>query len=58
MKEERGSASIYIELKDATIKVYHGTDNSILDIFTAYEGSWAMIWEGINNAKEINIKSK
>lgn len=52
MEKERGSASIYIELKDAKITVYHGTDNSILDMFTAYEGSWAMIWEGINNAKK------
>lgn len=52
MEKERGSASIYIELKDAKITVYHGTDNSILDMFTAYEGSWAVIWEGINNAKK------
>lgn len=52
MEKERGSASIYIELKDSKIIVYHGTDNSILDMFTAYEGSWAMIWEGINNAKK------
>lgn len=51
--KERGSASIHIDLRGAMITVYHGTDKSVLENFTAYEGAWEEIWKGINNAKQI-----
>ena len=51
--KERGSASIHIDLRGAMITVYHGTDKSVLENFTAYEGAWDEIWKGINNAKQI-----
>lgn len=54
MKEkERGAASIYIDLRAATITVYRGEDKYILESFTAYKGSWDEIWEGIYNAKNL-----
>jgi hypothetical protein len=51
--KERGSASMRIDLRGATITVYHGSTNEVLKTFTAYEGAWETIWEGINNAKNL-----
>ncbi|MCH9716885.1 MAG: hypothetical protein K0U52_07360 [Gammaproteobacteria bacterium] len=51
--KEKGAASIRIDLRGATITVYHGSTNEVLKTFTAYDGAWDAIWEGINNAKEL-----
>jgi hypothetical protein len=51
--KEKGAASIRIDLRGATITVYHESTNEVLKTFTAYEGAWESIWEGINNAKEL-----
>lgn len=51
--KEKGAASIRIDLRGATITVYHGSTNEVLKTFTAYEGAWDSIWKGINNAKEL-----
>jgi len=51
--KEKGAASIRIDLRGATITVYHGSTNEVLKTFTAYEGAWESIWEGINNAKQL-----
>ena len=51
--KEKGAASIRIDLRGATITVYHGSTNEVLKTFTAYDGAWDAIWEGINNAKQL-----
>lgn len=56
--KERGSSSIRIDLRGATITVYHGSTNEVLKTFTAYEGAWDTIWEGINNAKEVELSKE
>ena len=51
--KEKGAASIRIDLRGATITVYHGSTNEVLKTFTAYDGAWDAIGEGINNAKQL-----
>ena len=51
--KEKGAASMRIDLRGATITVYHGSTNEVLSTFTAYNGAWEKIWEGINNAKQL-----
>lgn len=47
MSKERGSASIFIDLTDSIIKVYHGTDKELLFEKRAVAGDWNKIWEAI-----------
>ena len=49
--KERGHASIFVELKDGVITVYHGTAKEILAQWTANTGDWDKIWETINKLK-------
>ena len=55
MEKERGEASIFIELKDGDITVYHGTEGKniegrgngkaiLKEIKNAKAGSWDKIW--------------
>lgn len=44
-EREKGEASIFIELKDSKIKVFHGTDKVLLYQRKVKEGYWNKLWE-------------
>lgn len=49
---ERGAASIFIELGNSNITVYHGTDkDTLLEIKKAPAGSWDKIWRALRSIK-------
>lgn len=58
MEKEKGSASILIDLTDSKIKVYHGTDKSLLYEKNAIKGDWDKIWSSIKNPEEELFKFK
>ena len=45
---DRGSASIFVELKDGIITVTHGTDEVVLFSVPVLAGTWDAIWDVIN----------
>lgn len=62
MEKERGEASIFIELKDGDITVYHGTEGQnregrgngkaiLKEIKNAKAGSWDKIWKVLEDLK-------
>lgn len=48
---ESGEASMKIELADGEVKVFHGTDKSLLYKTKAKEGYWDNLWEAIQSKK-------
>ena len=50
-KKEQGAASIFVELNDGIISVYHGTDKTLLQEWEAEEGDWQSIWTTIRKLK-------
>jgi hypothetical protein len=46
-----GSASVFIELKDGVLKVYHGTDKALLFQRRTRKGTWNSIWRSIKAKK-------
>jgi len=48
-EKEKGAASIFIELKNSCIKVYHGTDKVLLFKKKAVKGDWDKIWKSIKD---------
>lgn len=62
---EKGSASLYVELKDSNINVYHGDSyllkanfDSLILIENAANGSWNEIWDTIKSIKSTNGDSE
>jgi hypothetical protein len=62
---EKGSASLYVELKDSNISVYHGDSywlktnfDSLILIENAANGSWNEIWDTIKSIKSTNGDSE
>jgi len=49
--KEQGHASLLIKLEDGVITVLHGTDNVVLEQWTATAGDWDKIWEVIGILK-------
>ena len=50
-RRERGSASLFIELKDSKITVKHGTTNEIMFTTKAVDGDWKKLWSTIQELK-------
>ena len=48
-KLETGAASLFIEKNKGTLKVYHGTDKTLLYSSEVYQGYWDNLWEAIKN---------
>lgn len=46
---EKGAASLFIDLSDGILKVYHGTDKVILIERPIYEGEWDKIFKALEN---------
>ena len=44
---DRGSASIFVELKDGIITVTHGTDQVVLFSESVLAGTWDAMWDAI-----------
>ena len=49
--KERGAASVLIELKNGVITVTHGTDNVVLQQWTAQGQDWDQLWKTIMQLK-------
>lgn len=45
---EPGSASVVLDLSDGVITVTHGTDDVVLQQWTAARGDWDRIWDTIH----------
>jgi hypothetical protein len=55
MTPARGSASMLIDLKGNSIRVYHGTDKNLLaEKVEAESGDWDKLWKALEG---IGIKS-
>lgn len=48
-----GEASIYIELRNETVKVYHGQDKSLLYKAKVKSEYWKALWKTIKSKKYI-----
>jgi hypothetical protein len=61
----KGSAALYVELKDSNISVYHGDSywlkanaKTFIFIKNAIDGSWNEIWDSIRSIKSTNSSSE
>lgn len=50
-EQERGSASIFIDLEDSRVKVYHGTDKVVLFESEVKEGYWDNLFKTIKSKR-------
>jgi hypothetical protein len=46
---ERGAASIFVELSEGVVTVYHGTDHVVLHQVPVSEGAWNEMFGAITN---------
>lgn len=46
---QTGAASLKVELTNGEIKVYHGTDGTLLFTRTAFDGDWTKIINQLKN---------
>ena len=44
---ERGAASIFVELENGAISVWHGTDHALLFESKVKPGTWDAMWSAI-----------